>query len=152
MDEPQIQQQAVRIPTSLNDEDSFVQVAELNLSLRQILTVGLFSGLWFMLAKILAGFLGMGMFWTLLLFSPIVFLGFFLAFIKRSTETGKKFILLGSGVPVEDWLADMIRYRILPKNYTLTKPRDLDATYENAAWAEIEEQENEDDFYMGGGL
>lgn len=149
MDEPQIEQDSVRIPTSLNDEDAFFQLAELQLSLRQLLTIFSFAALWFMFAKILSDELGVMLGWSMALFSPLILAGFILAFVKRN-EKGDGFSLFGSGVTIEEYLSDLLAYKIDAKNYSINEPRDIEETYANASIGEFSDLDDDDDFYTGG--
>lgn len=149
MEESSIQMESVVIPTSLNSEDSVFQMAELQFSMRQILTVLAMSGLWFMFGKMLADGIGMGLGWALILFSPILFAGLFLAFVKRTMVGESRFALFdSSAVPVEEWLSDWISYRISEKRYSLIEPRDM-SMFSLDELPDLEDDSDEYAGYMG---
>lgn len=150
MDEVQIQQQAVRIPSSLNDEPPIVQVAEIQVSMRQLLTVGISLATWFMFSRILSDVIGLGLGWALMLFGWVLVGGLFLAFVKRDTQKNR-FSFFGAGFPVEEWLADKLSYQMGEKDFTLIEPGKVNEAYRDAEEAELAALDDDDDFYVGSG-
>jgi hypothetical protein len=99
-----------RLPTETDVEQPFFSIAELKLSLRQILTIALALMVWFMMLR-LTVFLG-GLFaFTIspflagVLWSWIVVLGIFFAMYKKN------------GMPYEEYLAQRIVFLISDRHF-----------------------------------
>jgi len=100
----------VRIPTSLNEEDAFLQVGPISLSLRQMITLLASLALWYVVGKFIGGIIG-SMTVAMLLGLPIPALGVLMSFKKVA------------GRPYEEHLADRLAFRISEREYLLTEQR-----------------------------
>lgn len=128
-----------RIPAELNDEDAFFSVGEIKFSLRQVLTLLLAAGGWYLIGGSLFGVLIHSRLLGLLLFSPLLVAGALLAFARKN------------GVTYEEWLSSLLLFRLESRRYSIVGQRrgreqeDVD----EAPPAEVDWEFDEEDDFIG---
>jgi PrgI family protein len=111
----------VKVPTSLNEEDPFLSMAEIKLSLRQLLTILLTGLAWMLLTQLTQFLLPVNAIFAAIIWSWTIFAGLFLTFWKKD------------GRPYEEYLS---------KYYDQQDPLAKYGNVEDADWSEINEREN----------
>lgn len=127
-DDERSHDERTRIPMHVESEDPFLSVAELKVSLRQMLTLFMSLIPWWIAAKITVAFLPVGFMFAGILWSWVILGGVLLAFKKKD------------GVPYEQYLSERIVFAISTRHFIARDPsaskRDR---IEDADWEELDE-------------
>lgn len=125
MEEPR-EAPRTKLPTDLDAEQPFLSLAEVKLSLRQMLTiVGAFA-LWLTFFKVTTWILPVSGILAGLLWSWIIIAGFFFALVPKD------------GVPYEEYLGRKVAFLMSERHYILKDPEHDGRTIEDADWEELE--------------
>lgn len=123
-----------KLPTELDEEQPFLSISELKLSLRQMLTVVAGAMLWFMMLSITASIFSIDEIFSGIVWSWVLFGGIFFALAKKD------------GLPYEEYLAQRIVFLISDRHFVLRDEEPTDVSVEEADWDAIE-----DPYRMWGG-
>lgn len=116
-----------KLPTELDVEQPFLAMAEVKLSLRQMLTMVSAMAVWFLCLKITAWILPISGLFAGLIWSWLIIAGVFFALVQKD------------GVPYEEYLARKVVFLISDRHYIL-KGSDTDGPgIEDADWEEAED-------------
>jgi hypothetical protein len=116
-----------RIPTSLDEEDPFLSLSALKLSLRQLLTILLSCLLWVICLKITTFIIPLSGVFGGLIWSWILILGVFLTFWKKD------------GRPYEEFLSHKIVFMISSKTFIQKDPNAKYGSVEDADWEDLDD-------------
>ena len=130
------QRPQTRLPTHLDKEDPFLQIAEIALSLRQVMTILFAALLWGMLCMVTKMVFGIfvelptPLLW--LAFSWVLFGGFFLALKSKDIN--------GNGVKIiyEEYLTKRLLFQMSPKKYVVKDT--VTGNIEDADWKALDDE------------
>jgi len=126
-EEPQLESRT-KLPTEVEDEDPFLAIAEIKLSLRQCLTLAMSTAAWFILSQLTGSVLPISSAFSMILWSWLLIGGVFLTFAKKD------------GRPYEEYLTQVIQFRLSDRHYILKSP-DNAGNIEDADWDELEDED-----------
>jgi hypothetical protein len=116
-----------RLPTALDEEDPFLSLAEIKLSLRQMLTIMLGGFSWWIAEMLTSTILPISGLFSGLLWSWLVVAGIYMAIRKKD------------GRPYEEYLSKKIVFLISDRHFILKDPKASHGLIEDADWEEIED-------------
>jgi hypothetical protein len=116
-----------RIPTSLDEEDPFLKIAEISLSLRQLLTIILTAAVWMVLIQLTILIVPVTEIFAGIIWSWLLLGGLFLALVKKD------------GRPYEEYLSHRVVYHISNKTFIQKDPNAKYGSVEDADWEELDE-------------
>jgi hypothetical protein len=116
-----------KLPTELDEEQPFLSIAEVKLSLRQMLTMVTGAMAWFFALSITSSIFSISEPFSGLLWSWILVCGFFFALAKKD------------GLPYEEYLAQRIVFLISDRQFVLRDEEPTDISVEEADWDAIED-------------
>lgn len=116
-----------RLPTSLDDEDPFLSISEIKLSLRQMLTIVLGFLIWWLLQSATVAILPISPFFGYLLWSWILLGALFMAIIKKD------------GRPYEEYLSKKIVFLLSDRYFILKDPKSKSGSIDDANWDDLED-------------
>ena len=119
-----------RIPANLNEEDPFLSLAELKLSLRQLLTIILSGMVWMLVTQGTTWILPVNSIFAGLIWSWILIGGLFLAIWKKD------------GRPYEEHLSNKIVFFISDRHFIQKDPKAKDGSIEDADWEEVDDDDD----------
>jgi len=117
-----------RIPTSLDEEDPFLSLSMLKLSLRQMLTILLSGMVWIILVKLTTFIVPISNIFGALIWSWVLIGGLFLAFWKKD------------GRPYEEYLSHKIVFMISSKTFIQKDPNAKYGSVEDADWEDLDDE------------
>jgi hypothetical protein len=118
-----------RIPASLNEEDLFLSLGPIKLSMREMLAFAIGLSTWYMVGKIIGVQIFGAQLFGLILLSPVLYVTWVIG--KKKKE----------GKPFEQWLADKIVFSFESRQYTLLDKRDYTEAVDDVKFT-IEDEES----------
>jgi hypothetical protein len=119
-----------KLPTELDEEQPFLSIAEVKLSLRQMLTMVSGAALWFTALSITANIFSISQIFAGLVWSWILLGAFFFALAKKD------------GLPYEEYLAQRIVFLISDRQFVLKDEEPNNIAVDEADWDAIEDPYN----------
>lgn len=116
-----------KLPTDIEEDQPFLSVLSLQLSLRQLLTIIAAVLFWVALMQLTSAIIGLNPIFSGILWSWVFFGGVFIALRKKD------------GLPYEEYLAQRIIFLISDKRYVL-RDEEKSASIEEADWDTLEEE------------
>lgn len=104
-------QQKTRLPANLDEEDPFLSIAEIKLSLRQMLTIMFSLMIWYAVGQATIMVLPISFFLASILWSWIIFAGLFFALFKKD------------GRPYEEYLSQKMVFLVSERYFILKDSR-----------------------------
>jgi hypothetical protein len=118
-----------KLPTALDEEDPFLSLAEVKLSLRQILTILFSCMIWYGMMELTQFILPLSAVFAAIVWAWMPLGGIFMTFKQKD------------GRPYEEYLSKKIVFLISERYFILKDPhsKEFEGGVEDADWKEIEE-------------
>jgi hypothetical protein len=122
-------EQRTKLPTNLDDEDPFLSIAEIKLSLRQMLTILLGVLLWYFAIKVTQTLLPISSIFAGILWFWLIVAALFLALYKKD------------GRPYEEYLTHRLMFLISDRHFILKDKRrkEDEASIDTIDWDDLDD-------------
>jgi hypothetical protein len=128
-----------KLPRYLDDEDAFLQLAEIQLSLRQMMTIVLGAVAWWLAGMLTGAVVGMvvqlpqPLLWAM--YSWVILGALFLALKKKDVNRN------GLKVPYEEYLTKRLLFNMAPNEWVVKDARSDVGSIEDADWRDFEDDD-----------
>lgn len=115
-----------KLPQELDEEQPFLSISELKLSLRQMLTLVTGATIWFTLLSLTSSLFGLSSVFSGIVWSWVLILTIFFAIAKKD------------GLPYEEYVAQRIIFLISDRQFILRDEKTINQEVDETDWNRIE--------------